>query len=74
LYAELKVVDNPVWLAPEMMRKESYDEKVDVYSYGVILWELIARKDFLGHITFLSAIEGLHLFYVVICFPTISRP
>jgi hypothetical protein len=39
------------------MRKEEYDEKVDVYSYGVILWELVAREDFLGHITFLSAIE-----------------
>jgi serine/threonine protein kinase len=52
-----KAVDNPVWLAPELMRKEGYDEKVDVYSYGVILWELVAREDFLGHITFLSAIE-----------------
>lgn len=54
---ETKVVDNPVWLAPEMMKKEDYDEKVDVYSFGVILWELVAREDFLGHITFLSAIE-----------------
>ena len=44
-----------------MMRKEDYDEKVDVYSYGVILWELVARKEFLGHISFLSAIEGLYL-------------
>ena len=52
-----KAVDNPVWLAPELMRKEGYDEKVDVYSYGVMLWELVAREDFLGHITFLSAIE-----------------
>jgi len=52
-----KAVDNPVWLAPELMRKEEYDEKVDVYSFGVILWELVSRADFLGHITFLSAIE-----------------
>ena len=51
------MVDNPVWLAPEMMKKQDYDEKVDVYSFGVILWELIAREDFLGHITFLTAIE-----------------
>eukprot|EP01087_Luapelamoeba_hula_P024976 TRINITY_DN9696_c0_g1_i1.p1 TRINITY_DN9696_c0_g1~~TRINITY_DN9696_c0_g1_i1.p1 ORF type:complete len:1325 (+),score=299.28 TRINITY_DN9696_c0_g1_i1:269-4243(+) len=52
-----KVVDNPVWLAPEMMRKEDYDNKVDVYAFGVIMWELVSREDFLGNVTFLSAIE-----------------
>eukprot|EP01088_Endostelium_zonatum_P015849 TRINITY_DN4053_c0_g1_i1.p1 TRINITY_DN4053_c0_g1~~TRINITY_DN4053_c0_g1_i1.p1 ORF type:complete len:1808 (-),score=396.61 TRINITY_DN4053_c0_g1_i1:28-5451(-) len=52
-----KAVDNPVWLAPEVIRKDSYDEKVDVYAFGVMLWELVSRQDFLGEISFLSAIE-----------------
>jgi len=52
-----KVVDNPVWLAPEIMEGKPYDEKVDVYSYGVIMWETVTREDFLGHISFMSAIE-----------------
>ncbi|RUS72106.1 hypothetical protein EGW08_020132 [Elysia chlorotica] len=37
------VVGNPYWMAPEMMTKGVYDEKVDVFSFGIILCETIAR-------------------------------
>lgn len=30
------------WMAPEMIRHEPYNEKVDIYSYGVVLWELFS--------------------------------
>ncbi|CAM6104363.1 unnamed protein product [Calypogeia fissa] len=30
----------PEWMAPEMLRNEPSNEKCDVYSFGVILWEL----------------------------------
>ncbi|KAI3955749.1 hypothetical protein MKW98_006109 [Papaver atlanticum] len=33
-----------VYMAPEVIRFESYDEKCDVYSYGVILNELITGE------------------------------
>ncbi|XP_022955087.1 probable serine/threonine-protein kinase SIS8 [Cucurbita moschata] len=32
------------WMAPEVLRNEPSDEKCDVYSYGVILWELSTMK------------------------------
>jgi len=33
------------WVAPEIFNnKKLYTEKADVYSFGVILWELLARK------------------------------
>ncbi|CAK9875827.1 unnamed protein product [Sphagnum jensenii] len=30
----------PEWMAPEVLRNELSDEKSDIYSFGVILWEL----------------------------------
>ena len=50
-------VSNPVWLAPEILRQEMYDLAVDVYAFGVILWELRSLRDFFGEINFFSAIH-----------------
>uniref|UniRef100_A0A8C8SNP6 dual-specificity kinase n=1 Tax=Pelusios castaneus TaxID=367368 RepID=A0A8C8SNP6_9SAUR len=43
-YSEkLPVVGSPFWMAPEVLRDEPYNEKADVFSYGIILCEIIAR-------------------------------
>ncbi|PRQ41959.1 putative protein kinase TKL-CTR1-DRK-2 family [Rosa chinensis] len=34
----------PEWMAPEVLRNENSNEKCDVYSFGVILWELATLK------------------------------
>lgn len=34
----------PQWMAPEVLQSEPSDEKADVYSFGVILWELATGK------------------------------
>uniref|UniRef100_A0A3Q2YVL8 dual-specificity kinase n=1 Tax=Hippocampus comes TaxID=109280 RepID=A0A3Q2YVL8_HIPCM len=39
----LAVVGSPYWMAPEVLRGELYNEKVDVFAYGIILCEMIAR-------------------------------
>ncbi|CAA6671510.1 unnamed protein product [Spirodela intermedia] len=33
-------VDRSKWNAPEMIKREPYDRKVDVYSFGLLLWEM----------------------------------
>jgi hypothetical protein len=53
------VVENPVWTAPEVMKGEAYDEKCDVYSFAVILWELVTRKQFFGEVRWVSEVERL---------------
>ncbi|RXM29074.1 Dual specificity testis-specific protein kinase 2, partial [Acipenser ruthenus] len=40
---KLSVVGSPFWMAPEVLRDEQYNEKADVFSYGIILCEIIAR-------------------------------
>ena len=32
------------WMAPEIIRHEPCSEKVDIWSYGVVLWELLLRE------------------------------
>ncbi|XP_066037077.1 dual specificity testis-specific protein kinase 1 [Chamaea fasciata] len=39
----LAVVGSPYWMAPEVLRGEIYNEKADVFAYGIILCETIAR-------------------------------
>jgi hypothetical protein len=34
----------PFWTAPEVLDGEKYTKSADVYSYGVILWEILARR------------------------------
>jgi serine/threonine protein kinase len=31
-------IGTPHWMAPEIMRGESYNERADIYSFGMILW------------------------------------
>jgi len=32
---------SPLYMAPEVMRGEPFTEKIDIYSFGLIIWELI---------------------------------
>jgi len=32
------------WMAPEVLANMSYNEKADVYSFGIICWELLTRQ------------------------------
>jgi len=32
------------WMAPEMFQDSSYDNSVDVYAFGIVLWELLTMQ------------------------------
>ena len=39
----LTACGTPCWAAPEILRNERYTTKADVFSFGVVLWECVAR-------------------------------
>ena len=40
-----RVVDQPRWLAPEVMQMAGYGLSSDVYSLGITLWEIATREE-----------------------------
>lgn len=40
----MQYAGTPVYMAPELFQKRQYDEKVDVFAFGALLWELIQRE------------------------------
>lgn len=32
------------WMAPEVIKSQKYTEMADVFSFGIILWEIAARE------------------------------
>lgn len=42
--ADLKRAGTPLWMAPEVLSESPYDESCDLYSFGIVLWELVTGK------------------------------
>ena len=37
-------IGSPIYMAPEIMNSIPYDDRVDIYSLGVVLYEMIFKK------------------------------
>ncbi|CAA7391469.1 unnamed protein product [Spirodela intermedia] len=47
------------WMAPEVIEHKPYDHKADVFSFGVVLWELLTAKLPYEYLTPLQAAVGV---------------
>ena len=41
---KMTFVGTVAWMAPEVIRHENCSEKVDMWSYGVLLWEILMQE------------------------------
>ncbi|XP_043215086.1 mitogen-activated protein kinase kinase kinase 7-like [Amphibalanus amphitrite] len=55
------------WMAPEVFEGNNYTEKCDVFSFGIILWEVLARRQPFQHI-------GGHAFRIMWAVHSGKRP
>ncbi|CAG9817262.1 unnamed protein product [Phaedon cochleariae] len=42
---KLPIVGSAYWMSPEMLKGKHYDERSDIFGYGIVLCELIARVE-----------------------------
>ncbi|XP_060195638.1 serine/threonine-protein kinase STY17-like isoform X4 [Lycium barbarum] len=47
------------WMAPEVIEHRPYDHKADVFSFGIVLWELLSGEIPYAHLTPLQAAVGV---------------
>lgn len=47
----------PATMAPEIIQQSTYDQRADIYSFGIILWELLTREEPY------EGMDGLHMAY-----------
>jgi serine/threonine-protein kinase CTR1 len=52
-----EIVGSPIWMAPELLRGETYTEKVDVYSFALCLWELFTGETPYIKLSFAELVE-----------------
>ncbi|KAL7716585.1 Serine-threonine protein kinase [Entamoeba marina] len=55
---EKPCVDNPIWLAPEILNGEPFTIMADIYSFGIVLWEIVTRKKPFSDIKFMADLVG----------------
>jgi serine/threonine protein kinase len=46
---QLRAKGSPIYMAPEVMKHDILTTKVDVYSFGIVVWEIVQKKGAFDH-------------------------
>jgi tRNA A-37 threonylcarbamoyl transferase component Bud32 len=78
MQATMTACGTPCWTAPEILRNSRYTTKADVFSYGIVLWELVTREEpFAGmpafQVIFAVGTKGVRLPLPSVCPPELIK-
>lgn len=78
MQATMTACGTPCWTAPEILRNARYTTKADVFSYGIVLWELVTRDEpFAGmpafQVIFAVGTKGVRLPLPTVCPPELIK-
>lgn len=78
LHKTMTACGTPCWTAPEILRNARYTTKADVFSYGIVLWELVTRDEpFAGmpafQVIFAVGTKGVRLPLPTVCPPELIK-
>ena len=59
----VKTNQDIAWSAPEVIRQEQQSFKADVYSYGIVMWEVVTREDPYGSMHPMRGIKYMNGFF-----------
>ncbi|BFU18429.1 protein kinase domain containing protein [Entamoeba histolytica HM-1:IMSS-B] len=51
-------VDNPIWCAPEIIQNEPPTRSSDIYSFSIVIWEILTFKHPFESFTFMTSLIG----------------
>lgn len=57
-----------LWMAPEVMQQQEFDESIDVYSFGIVLWEIYTTEEPFGQY------DDWDTFYKAVCEKGVRPP
>jgi serine/threonine protein kinase len=50
----------PLWMSPEVLQGKDLNEKVDIYSYGIVLWEMLTGEEpFTDHDSYNAFVQAV---------------
>ena len=70
LSSPINAVECPYWLAPEIIEGKEFTQASDVFSYGMIIWELVCWSHPFPNVTNLSTVRDMVLHYNMPDIPT----
>jgi tRNA A-37 threonylcarbamoyl transferase component Bud32 len=78
MQATMTACGTPCWTAPEILRNARYTTKADVFSYAIVLWELVTREEpFAGmpafQVIFAVGTKGVRLPLPAVCPPELIK-